>query len=519
MSASPPTLAAGRYRLTRVLGEGGMGRVWEAHDALLGRDVAIKEMLPPRGIDHEQYELLRIRVLREARAIARIDHPNVVRVIDVLHEHGEPWIVMDLIPSRSLFAAIQRDGPMAPERVAEIGLAVLAALRAAHAAGLLHRDVKPANVLLGFDGRVVLTDFGLALVSGDSSMTSTGVVLGSPSYMAPEHALDLPVGPAADLWSLGATLYAAVEGRPPYSKSSPVATLAALAGDEPPSPPVRAGALRPVLDALLEKDPARRADAETTDRMLRAVAAGHFVPEAAAGERRWARSVVVTVAAIAVVLAVTAGFIARERVRSTAEASSVPTPATSDHVAAPLPSATRPSRPASTQPQSSRSTVPSSSPASPSRTTRQPANPAGIDPATWFRLVNLNSGKCVDVRGDDPADHAPVQQLTCGTTKGQHFRLIPTGDGNVRIASRLDSLKSLDVTDQAPNDGATIQLWPYNGRQQWRAVPDSNGSVHFVNEFSDKCLDVPSGSTGDGVQLDQFSCNGTPAQAFRLETA
>jgi tRNA A-37 threonylcarbamoyl transferase component Bud32 len=523
LSAAPFTLA-GRFRLVRVLGEGGMGRVWAAQDLLLGREVAVKEMLPPAGLGPRELDRLRERVLREARAIARVDHPNVVRVIDVLHERGEPWIVMELIPSRSLFDAVRADGPMPPRRVAEVGLAVLAALRAAHAAGLLHRDVKPANVLLGLDGRVVLTDFGLALVSGDSSMTATGAVVGSPSFLAPERVLDQPIGPAADLWSLGATLYAAVEGRPPYSKSSPIATLAAVAGGEPPRPPVRAGALGAVLEALLRKDPARRADAATAERMLHAVAAGtapaHVRVRRPSSGRRWLPVLVGLLTAV-VVLGVAAGFVLRARSQPAADASAaiIPVTGTPFAVSEPPAPATEPPPAESPPAPDPAPAAPSQPSARPSRTAQPPPAATTIDPKTWYRLVNRNSRKCVDVRGGVPADHTPVQQLTCGTAKGQHFRLLPTGDGYLRIASRLDSLKSLDVADQAPNDFAKIQLWPYNGRQQWRAVPEDDDHFHFVGKFSDKCLDIPSAGTGDEIQLDQFSCNGTAAQSFRLEKA
>ncbi|GAA1615347.1 serine/threonine protein kinase [Actinoplanes couchii] len=244
-----------------------MGRVWAARDQLLDRDVAIKELVPPPRIPDSELAELRERAIREARAIARLDHPNVVRVFDVVFNGEDPWIVMELVPSRSLFTTVRDDGPMPPDQVARIGLGVLAGLRAAHRAGLLHRDVKPGNVLLADDGRVVLTDFGLALVAGDAGMTSTGVVLGSPQYLAPERALDHEIGPSADLWSLGATLYAAVEGRPPYVRSSPMTTLAALA-TELPDAPERAGELQPALTALLQRDPDRRADAETAKRLL-----------------------------------------------------------------------------------------------------------------------------------------------------------------------------------------------------------------------------------------------------------
>ncbi|WP_433829483.1 protein kinase domain-containing protein [Actinoplanes sp. CA-015351] len=277
-----PSIIAERYRLTGRIGQGGMGRVWAARDELLGRDVAIKELVPPPGLTESELRTLRDRAIREARAIARLDQANVVRVHDVVFHADVPWIVMELVESRSLYQVVRAEGPMAPEMAARIGLGVLAGLRAAHRAGILHRDVKPGNVLLAHDGRVVLTDFGLATAAGDSSMTSTGVVLGSPSYLAPERALDGEIGPAADLWSLGATLYAAVEGRPPYDRSSPMATLTALA-TELPAPPERAGSLRPALIALLQKNPAERADAETAQRLLVAAMVGaRPAPRAAA---------------------------------------------------------------------------------------------------------------------------------------------------------------------------------------------------------------------------------------------
>jgi serine/threonine protein kinase len=253
-----------------------MGRVWEARDELLGRDVAIKE-ISPDGLSAAELGDLRERANREARAIAQVSHPNVVRIFDVVTEGGAPWIVMELVRSRSLLDVVNDEGPMPPERVARIGLNVLGALQAAHRAGILHRDVKPANVLIADDGRVVLTDFGLATLAGDSTMTRTGVVLGSPSYLAPERALDEPARPGSDLWSLGATLFAAVEGRPPYVKSSPMATLAALMVDPPPVPQ-RAGVLGPALEALLRKDPSERAYADEAERLLRDAANG-VMPE------------------------------------------------------------------------------------------------------------------------------------------------------------------------------------------------------------------------------------------------
>ena len=268
MSNTLPQLVADRYRLISPLGQGGMGRVWKARDEVLHRDVAIKELVPPPSLTPEERREMRERSLREARAIARLNHINVVRIFDVLRTDGDPWIVMEYVPSKSLQDTITEDGPVSPAKAVEIGLGVLAALKAAHKAGVMHRDIKPGNVLLGTDGRVVLTDFGLATIPGDPNVTRTGMVLGSPAYIAPERARDGTAGPEADLWSLGATLYAAVEGKSPYARSSAMATLAALA-TEPPPTPKNAGPLKPVLQGLLRKDPAERITAEVAERLLR----------------------------------------------------------------------------------------------------------------------------------------------------------------------------------------------------------------------------------------------------------
>ncbi|WFE63935.1 serine/threonine-protein kinase [Micromonospora sp. WMMD714] len=271
MSDVPSQLVADRYRLLSPLGQGGMGRVWKARDEVLHRDVAIKELVPPPSLTDDERREMRERSLREARAIARLNHVNVVRIFDVLRTDGDPWIVMEYVASRSLQDTLAEDGPVSPARAVEIGLGVLGALKSAHKAGVMHRDVKPGNVLLGTDGRVVLTDFGLATIPGDPNVTRTGMVLGSPAYIAPERARDGTAGPEADLWSLGATLYAAVEGKSPYARPSAIGTLAALATE--PLPPARnAGPLKPVLTGLLRKDPTERITAEVAERMLRRAA-------------------------------------------------------------------------------------------------------------------------------------------------------------------------------------------------------------------------------------------------------
>jgi len=257
----------GRYRLGRIIGAGGMGRVWQARDEILDRDVALKEIMLPGSLVASDRDALHRQTLREARAAARLSHPGVAHVYDTFEGDGRAWIVMEYVPSRSLQEAIDADGPLPPSRAAEIGLAVLEALSAAHAAGVRHRDVKPANVLLAEDGRVVLTDFGVAAVDGESLATSSGLVVGSPQYMAPERVRKGETTAAADLWSLGAMLFAAVEGRSPYARPTVMETITAVASQEPDEP-LRAGSLRPVLDGLLRKDPADRIGAGEAEELL-----------------------------------------------------------------------------------------------------------------------------------------------------------------------------------------------------------------------------------------------------------
>ncbi|MEO3772212.1 serine/threonine-protein kinase [Micromonospora sp. B9E7] len=271
-------LIAGRYRLLDLVGRGGMGRVWRAHDEMLHREVAVKEIVPPSWLaDHERAELSS-RTLREARAAARLNHPAVVRLYDVIPVEGSPWIVMEYVPSRTLQDVLDAEGPLEPARAARIGLAVLDALHAAHTAGVLHRDIKPQNVLVAHDGRVMLTDFGLATFDGgEGVLTRPGMVFGSPQYVAPERAAEGVSTVAADLWSLGATLHAAVEGRSPYARSTAMATLSALAAG-PPDPAPHAGQLAPVLDGLLRRDPRGRLDHDAARRLLTAAATGRPEP-------------------------------------------------------------------------------------------------------------------------------------------------------------------------------------------------------------------------------------------------
>jgi len=263
-------LLADRYRLDEVVGRGGMGTVWRAYDVTLDREVAIKEVVLPPGLTAKERDVLYERTFREARASARLNHPGVVTVHDVVQESGRPWIVMELVRARSLQDLIEQ-GPLDPRRVAEIGLQTLSALRAAHEKGILHRDVKPSNVLITDTGRVVLTDFGIAQAEGDSALTQTGLVMGSPAYIPPERARGERAVPASDLWSLGATLYAAVEGRSPYERSDAMASLAA-ALSEPVPPSRNAGPLAPVLNGLLAREPAHRMTAAQAMPLLTRIA-------------------------------------------------------------------------------------------------------------------------------------------------------------------------------------------------------------------------------------------------------
>jgi eukaryotic-like serine/threonine-protein kinase len=268
-------VVAGRYRLRRLLGRGGMGAVWLATDERLRRPVAIKQLTLAAVATHGERLAARARLRSEARLTARVDHPGTARVYDLAEEAGEPWIVMEALPGRTLEAVLRDQGPRSVGQVTGLGLGLLEVLEATHRAGVVHRDVKPSNVQLCGGERVVLTDFGIAATTQDGPGGLNGRVSGSPAYMAPE------VEPASDLFSLGATLYAAVEGRSPFGKGCPAATLTAVV-DDPPTPFRRAGPLGPVIEGLLAKDPGRRLDTEQARRALWAIQGGDST-----GGRAW----------------------------------------------------------------------------------------------------------------------------------------------------------------------------------------------------------------------------------------
>ncbi len=262
-------LIGGRYRLSVQLGSGAMGTVWSGYDEVLRRRVAVKELKVPPGVPQREAMAMRERMLREARALGGLSHPNVITVYDVVDAGGEPMVVLEMVPSRNLATLISEQGVLSTAQSAVVGFATAAALRAAHRAGITHRDVKPGNVLVAHDGQVKLTDFGIARNVADAPMTTAGLVLGSPAYIAPEVAAGQPVTPAADLWGLGATLFAAIEGRPPYDvRGDPVSTITEVVDGEVPRPSA-SGPVTDVIAALMVKEPAKRMPLGEVRRRLR----------------------------------------------------------------------------------------------------------------------------------------------------------------------------------------------------------------------------------------------------------
>ncbi|HEX2144268.1 MAG TPA: protein kinase [Glycomyces sp.] len=274
--AGPGDLVAERYQLVDLVGKGGNGSVWRAHDIVLRREVALKEVFLPPDLPPQERVQLIDRSRREAQIAAGLSHPAVIRVFDVVEHAGLPWIVMELLQARSLAEILMQDGPLQPRVAAKVGLALVGALQAAHDAGIIHRDVKPGNVLISTDGRCVLSDFGAAQMHQVSGGTTPGKVLGSAHYIAPERAVGKPAEPASDVFSLGVTLYAAVEGRPPFDRGDAVSTMRAVV-QEPPESPRNAGPLTPLLGGMLAKDPQQRAPLPQVRQELQALLAGPLI--------------------------------------------------------------------------------------------------------------------------------------------------------------------------------------------------------------------------------------------------
>lgn len=253
----PGRVLVNRYRLDHVIGTGGMGRVWRGTDTLLDRPVAVKELTTPPNLPAHEVEVLRTRMLREARSAAQLSHPSIITVFDVAEEDGRPWIVMELVQGPSLGDLLREEGTLCVRRAADIGEQMAAGLSEAHNHGIVHRDIKPGNVLTAGNDRAVLTDFGIAHLDGSTHLTSTGLLIGSPSYLAPEVAHGHSATPASDVWALGITLFQAVEGTLPFERPTPMATLTAIVTQDLPET-VNAGPLRPLLEDLCAKDPQAR---------------------------------------------------------------------------------------------------------------------------------------------------------------------------------------------------------------------------------------------------------------------
>lgn len=276
-------VVADRYRLASLIGRGGNGTVWRAQDMLLGRAVAVKRIQIPPQLNEAEAARVRRKVLHEARACARLTHPGAVTVFDVVEDGGRPCIVMELVDAPSLAERVQDEGPLSPAEAADLGLQLLDTLQAAHRQGIVHRDIKPGNILVPPGGHPKLADFGIASIVGEPGMTTTGLIPGSPAYMSPEQAAGGVVGAPSDLWSLGAALYFAVEGVPPFIKLGPLPTMVAIVNDEPRGP-VQAGPLTPALMALLTKDPETRPDAARAGELLRAALTGSGAEAEANGQ-------------------------------------------------------------------------------------------------------------------------------------------------------------------------------------------------------------------------------------------
>ncbi|MFE9247014.1 serine/threonine-protein kinase [Nocardiopsis sp. NPDC006938] len=277
-------LLKGRYQLTSEIARGGVGTVWRATDLVIKREVAVKELRLPSDLSRSERESLVQRTTREARVAGRLTHPSLVTVLDVVDEDERPWIVMELLEASTLEEIIQVGGPLPYQRVAEIGLQLIDALKVAHNEGIVHRDVKPDNVMISEAGRVVLTDFGLAAWNGESALSASGRIIGSPAYIPPERAKAGPVGPESDIWSLGATLYAAVEGYPPYDRKGYIKILRQEPLDEPKEA-ANAGPLAPVLAGMLRVEPSERLSAENAAKMLRIAALAPWSPEHVGSEQ------------------------------------------------------------------------------------------------------------------------------------------------------------------------------------------------------------------------------------------
>ncbi|MEU6226793.1 protein kinase [Streptomyces sp. NPDC047042] len=554
-------LIADRYRVLDRIGRGGMATVWRAHDDLLGRQVAVKKLHPQPHLDADELATLFERARREARSAARISHPNVVVVHDVVDDEGVPVVVMEYVPSTTLGDLVAAHGPVPTEEVARIGLGVLAALRAAHRVGILHRDVKPANVLLAEDGRVVLTDFGIAQAAETSSLTRTGQLVGSVDFMAPERLIGAKPGPEADLWALGATLFQAVEGRSPFFRGTVTETMYAIAM-EPPPEVQGAGPLAPLIQGLLIAKPTERMSAEDAERLLRTVEddlrrrpqerSAEPKPEPESGPRTGVASAtglaaepprsagrrgrskklaaVAAVAVTAVLVTVALSLDTDTEKKATGGASnsaaSLPAGPLSGGGATPSKSAATPKTSAESSPSGSPTPdVPSPTSSGGTSPTAQPSqeatpktgqedpdtdsgdeNPAAnsgsgssVAPA-GHAFVVAASGKCLS-RGAG-SEGTQLFQATCDNSAAQQWQ--SGADGTLRSAG-----KCMTVEGGATDDRTEIQLTGCSGDASQRF---HLSGTRLLADQSQKCVDIFGGASGTGAVL--WECNGRDNQTW-----
>ncbi|MGW3109636.1 serine/threonine protein kinase [Streptomyces sp. NPDC001100] len=497
-------LIAGRYLILDRIGRGGMATVWRAHDELLGRQVAVKKLHSQPQLDDAELATLFERARREAHSAARISHPNVVVVHDVVDDEGRPTIVMEYVRSTTLADRIKAYGTVPLDEVARIGRGVIAALRAAHRAGVLHRDVKPANVLLAEDGRVVLTDFGIAQAVETSALTRTGQLVGSVDFMAPERLVGAKPGPEADLWALGATLFEAVEGRSPFLRETVAQTMYAIAME--PAPEVRgAGPLTPLIQGLLVAKPADRLSAEDAERMLRR-------PPGAAGPS------VVPPAAHPVAVADDAPAPAANPVPESASPSPSPSPSpsasglssdrgTDDASAAEPPE--EPPQPDTTDQQAHRP---------PGRSKKPVVLAAAVATALLITiavlLTNLPTGKSSATASDGPlAADNPTQQSTDTSA--------PTVSSPKASRSANSGAKSPTTHTSSKSTSTTVQedSEPESGGNAGSEESGSGATVDpavghaLVVPATQKCLSGGAGT--EGIQLVHVACDGSAAQRWQ----
>ncbi|MFG2469056.1 protein kinase [Streptomyces canus] len=531
-------LIAGRYRVLDRIGQGGMGTVWRAHDTVLGRHVAIKRLHPQPRLSEDELATLFERTRREARSAARISHPNVVVVHDVVDDEGLPTIVMEYVPSTTLADLIRAHGPVSPEEAARIGLGVLAALRAAHRAGVLHRDVKPANVLLTEDDRVVLTDFGIAQASDTSTLTVTGQLVGSVDFIAPERLAGAGPGPEADLWALGATLFQAVDGHSPFLRDTVTETMYAIALG--PLPEVRkAGPLTPLIQGLIANKPDERLSAEEAERLLRTAAAeGHSSvagppavpavdavnaepgnapperkpeperepeterdhgkrvasaagavpdgpPPTATGRRaqprsgRWRKPVVLAAAITAAVLIAVSLLVTQTVEKDAGAPASDVTTAAGDKTAPQPPGASPSATPSPSDSPSSGATSPSTAALSPSESATEAAG--------------------VDTGADSGTEATPTQSRSSAPAAPTGRALVVAASG--MCLSRGNGSEGVQLY-QDTCDGSAAQRW-----QLGSGVVRSSG----------KCMTVAGGATADRTAIQLAGCDGSGSQRFRLD--